>query len=81
MGDIEGVGPKFENIAGRIAGMSDSARRISETMTELSANSERMRDTVFEFKSATSSLDATSDSLLDEVSRFKTAGEGGVARK
>ena len=81
VGDIEGVGPKFENIAGRIAGMSDSARRISETMTELSANSERMRDTVFEFKSATSSLDATSDSLLDEVSRFKTAGEGGVARK
>lgn len=81
VGDIEGVGPKFENIAGRIAGMSDSARRISETMTELSANSERMRDTVFEFKSATSSLDATSDSLLDEVSRFKTAREGGIARK
>ncbi len=75
VGDIEGIGPKFENIAGRIAVMSDSARRISKTMLELSANSARARDTVVEFKSATYALDSTSASLIDEVSRFKTANE------
>ena len=77
VGDIEGIGPKFENIAGRIAGMSDSAKRISRTMLELSENSARARDTVTEFKSATFTLDSTSASLLDEVSRFKTAEGSG----
>ena len=74
--DIEGIGPKFENIAGRIAGMSDSARRIGETMLELSSNSASARDTVVEFKSATYNLGSTSVSLIEEVSRFKTAEKG-----
>ena len=73
VGDIEGIGPKFENIALRISGLSENARKISDTMTELSENSVHSRDSAVEFKSATLKLDSTSASLIAEVSRFKVS--------
>ena len=77
VGDIEGIGPKFENIASRILALAENARKISDTMTELSENSVRSRDTAMEFKSATLKLDSTSSSLIGEVSRFKVSGKEG----
>ncbi len=77
VGDIEGIAPKFENIASRISALSDSAMKIGKTMTKLSENSLKARDTAMEFKSATYVLDSTSTSLVGEVSRFKVS-EGAV---
>lgn len=77
VGDIEGIGPKFENIASRILTLAENARKISDTMTELSQNSVRSRDTAMEFKSATLKLDSTSSSLIGEVSRFKVSNKEG----
>ena len=77
VGEIEVIGPKFENIASRILALAENARKISETMTELSHNSVRSRDTAIEFKSATLNLDSTSASLLSEVSRFKVSNKEG----
>lgn len=73
VGDIEGIGPKFENIASRISALSENARKISDTMTELSENSVRARDTAMEFKTATLKLDSTSESLISEVLRFNVS--------
>jgi len=73
VGDIEGIGPKFENIAVRISALSESARGISDRMTSLSSTSVRARDGVVQFRTATGTLETTSASVLAEVSRFKTA--------
>ncbi|MBQ6534816.1 MAG: methyl-accepting chemotaxis protein, partial [Opitutales bacterium] len=78
VGDVEGIAPKFENIAMRISALSENARGIGETMTALSGSSVTARDTAMEFKSATAALGATSDSLLGEVSRFKVSEGGGA---
>ncbi len=73
VGDIEKIGPKFEDIASRISALSESARKIGEIMTDLSGSSVKARDTAMEFKSATTTLDSSSASLIGEVSRFKVS--------
>ncbi len=76
VGDIEKIGPKFEDIASRISALSESARKIGEIMTELSGSSVKARDTAMEFKSVTTTLDSSSASLISEVSRFKVSDGG-----
>lgn len=74
--DVESIGPKFEDIAGRIAALSESARGISQSMGELSAASERSQGRISDFKAATESLEGASGVLLGEVSKFKISGKG-----
>ena len=72
IGDVESLGPKFENISESIASLSQSARNISATMEEITSSTARSREKFAAFKSATSDLDLTSKVLISEVSRFRT---------
>ena len=81
IGDVESLGPKFEDISASIASLSQSARNISATMEEISSSTARSREKFAAFKSATSDLDSTSKVLISEVSRFRTNEAYGGADK
>ncbi len=76
--DIEKIGPKFEDIASRVASLSNVAQSVSDAMNELEESSEKAGDRAAKFKDSNAALDGTASILLAEVSRFKISSEEGA---
>ena len=73
--EVQGLTPRFAEVAGAAEAQASSAREISEAVAQLSSAAGQTRDTLEEWSRVAQGLDGAARSLGSQVERFRLGDE------